>query len=720
MMIGKNTAGYASDEQGDMDESNSKLMGLKASPQNAHTLASLKLAQQVAHIGIWDLAPGSKQVTCSEEAFRILGLSPVPEGTLSYSSFLKCIHADDRLRYQAHIKQTLQARKDYHLKYRIVRPNGEVRFIYEEGGFTLFEGDASVCMYGVIQDITERHRDEERFRLAARVFDSVGDGIMVTDPTGYILAVNAAFSQITGYQASEAEGRRPSLLGSGKHERGFYDAMWAALHTHDRWQGEIWNRRKNGECYPGMLTINAIRDPWGLVTHYVGTLSDITRLKNEERLYLLANYDTLTGLPNRSLLLERMQQALNRAKRSGSMVAVLMVDLDGLKRVNDSLGHIAGDRMIQSAATRLASSVREEDTVARWGGDEFVIVLAVQDEREVSIVVARVLDSLRAPLLLDNHEVIVGASIGISLYPRDSQDAQTLLRDADTAMYRVKAEGRNNYCFFEPEMNVQALTRLSLEADLRRAIERDELCLHYQPKIDLNTGRIIGVEALIRWQHPSRGLLLPADFVPLAEETGLIVPIGEWVLRTACAQARKWQQAGYPAITMAVNLSAKQFRQAGLVEQVSSVLQQLELAPCFLELELTESLLMEDIDRVVATLQALRTLGVGLAIDEFGTGYSSLAYLQRFPIHTLKISRAFISDIPESSGGATIALAVLALANKLGVKTVAEGIENRAQQAFLAEHGCNLGQGFLYSRPQPAARLAKMLNRPRLDGIHDH
>ncbi|WP_344954848.1 bifunctional diguanylate cyclase/phosphodiesterase [Zobellella aerophila] len=673
----------------------------------------------MAHIGNWDWTLGSDEVTCSEEAFRILGLLPTPQGALPYSSFIKCIHTDDRPRYQAHIKQTLQERKNYHLKYRIVRPNGVVRFIYEEGGFITLEGDASVCMFGVIQDITERHRDEERFRLAAKVFDSVGDGIMVTDTTGNIVAVNAAFSQITGYQVSEVEGRKPSLLSSGKHDQSFYYAMWAGLRTHDYWQGEIWNRRKNGEMYPQMLTINAIRDQWGKATHYVGAFSDITRLKNEERLYQLANYDMLTGLPNRSLLLERMQRAFSRVKRSGSMVAVLMVDLDGLKRVNDSLGHVAGDQLIQSAAARLAASMREDDTVARWGGDEFVIVLAVRDEREVVVVVERVLDSLREPLQLDNHEVIVGASIGISLYPQDSQDAQTLLRDADTAMYRVKAEGRNNYCFFESEMNVQALARLNLEADLRRAIERDELCLHYQPKVDLKSGCITGVEALIRWQHPTRGLLLPDDFIPLAEETGLVMPIGEWVLHTACTQARKWQQAGYPAITMAVNLSAKQFRQAGLVERVSSVLQQTDLAPHYLELELTESLLIEDIDRVVATLQELRSLGVGLSIDEFGTGYSSLAYLQRFPIHTLKISRAFIGGIPEQSGGATIALAVLALANKLGLKTVAEGIENKAQQAFLTEHGCNLGQGFLFSRPLSAAQLAVLQGQGRRYGVQD-
>jgi len=436
----------------------------------------------------------------------------------------------------------------------------------------------------------------------------------------------------------------------------------------------------------------------------------IEKSRDQESLATLAYYDVLTGLPNRALLQDRLHQAMIEADRHGRLVALLFMDLDRFKNINDTLGHEMGDVLLKKVAKRLEGCVRPGDTVARPGGDEFIVVLAgVAHVDDVSRVAQKIIDAFSLPFEIGGRELYVTCSIGVTLYPFDDRDVETLHRNADAAMYHAKEEGRNNFQFYSAEMNAQSFQRLTLENALRRALERDELRLYHQPQVDLDSGRIVGVEALIRWQHPELGLVSPADFIPLAEETGLIVPIGEWVLRQACAQARAWQKAGLPPVRVAVNLSARQFRQHGLYEVITAALQHAGLAPEWLEVELTESLVMHDVNRTIDVLRGLKKMGVSVAVDDFGTGYSSLSYLRRLPIDAIKIDRAFIEHIPDNSDAAAITTAIIALARSLQLKTVAEGVETEAQADFLRRHGCNAMQGFYFSRPLPADKFAELL-----------
>jgi len=562
-------------------------------------------------------------------------------------------------------------------------------------------------------DIHERVQAEEKLRQAAVVFDNAQEGVMVTDRNARILAVNPAFCEITGYDEAEVLGETPAKFKSGRHDTAFYQAMWSALSETGRWQGEVWDRRRDGEVYPKWLSISAVRDAGGQTVRYVSLFADITHLKESEaRLEHLAHFDVLTDLPNRLLFTSRLEHAVEQARRHGRHIALLFLDLDRFKTVNDSLGHPAGDELLIAVAQRIRARLRDEDTLARLGGDEFVILLEQLDAAPMAAVVAQdLLQVLAAPVQLSGgHEVFIGASIGISLFPDDADNAMRLVSSADAALYQAKEQGRNTYRFYTEALTTAANEHLALETRLRRGLERGEFVLHYQPLIDAHSGRPIGVEALVRWQPPGEALVPPDKFIPIAEETGLIVPLGEWILRTACAQARAWLDAGLAPLVMAVNLSGRQFQAADMVELVRAVLAETGLPAQSLELELTESVIMEQAEQAIATLDALKALGVRLAIDDFGTGYSSLAYLKRFPIDKLKIDRSFVQGLADSDDDREIAATIIAMGRSLNLDVLAEGVETEYQLSFLRLYGCDQYQGYLFSRPLPAEALLPLLN----------
>ncbi|MDH4188720.1 MAG: EAL domain-containing protein [Betaproteobacteria bacterium] len=571
--------------------------------------------------------------------------------------------------------------------------------------------DAQGNTYGYIAvatDITERKRTEGMLRLSAQVFENASEGIMVTDADSTIVAVNHAFTLITGYSAEEAIGRSSRMLHQQDPE--FYASLRDSLDRDGHWQGELWERRKNGDAYAQWANIATVRDEHDQITHYVAVISDITARKEaERRLGYLATHDALTGLKNRSIFFESLQHAIARARRGNDRLALLFLDIDNFKAINDTLGHHAGDHLLREIAARLAGCVRESDTVARQGGDEFTVMIEdLTSSDEAAQIAKKILDTLAPKFVVAEREVFVTASIGIDIFPTDSGEAEDLLKNADAAMYHAKEQGRNNYQFYSAELNAAAHKRLSLEGGLRRAIEREEFVLHYQPQVTLRGARLVGAEALLRWNHPERGLVMPDEFIPVAESCGLIVPIGEWVLRTACAQNRRWQAAGLPELPVAVNISARQFR-PDFVRIVRQVLADTGLDARYLELEITETLLMKNIEATTASLGLLNDLGVALAVDDFGTGYSSLYYLKRFPVDKLKIERAFVQDITVDPDDAALVRAIVNLGHSLGLRVTAEGVETEEHFAYLLGAGCDEGQGYHFGRPVAASEYEALL-----------
>jgi diguanylate cyclase (GGDEF)-like protein/PAS domain S-box-containing protein len=662
--------------------------------------ASLRLAQQIGRLGSWECDLVTDRLTWSENMYRIAGQDP-ERFEVTRESWMELVHPDDRPELLAVSEDTIRGRRAFDIDHRVCRPDGTVLHVHERAELVRDAGGRPLKLVGTVQDITERKQAEEQLELAGKVFESSGEAIVITDSQRRIVSVNPAYTAITGYPREEVVGRTlqdmtPDLRG-WERERG----IWEEVERSAFWQGETWDRRRNGETYPKWLTVSAVRDKSGQVVNFIEIFSDISeRKEREERVRHLAHHDFLTDLPNRMLLSDRITQAISLAQRNDAQVAVLFLDLDRFKNVNDSLGHTIGDKLLQEVARRLRACVRATDTVSRLGGDEFVILVpGVPDAGDVAVMAQKVLEVVSEPYSIESHELISSPSIGIAVYPTDGPDVEALLRNADAAMYHAKESGRKNYQFFTPDMNARAVERLSMERSLRRALERGELQLHYQPQYEIATGRIVGMEALVRWEHPDMGLVSPGRFMPFAEESGLILPIGEWVLQEACRQNRAWQEAGLPHVRVAVNISAVQFRQPGFADSVQRALAHTGLAACYLELEVTESVIMHDAERVTQALALLKQLGLELAIDDFGTGYSSLSYLKRFPIDRLKIDQSFVRDLTTDRDDAAITSAIIALTRNLGLKTIAEGVETREQLEFLRAHGCDEVQGFLFSRP---------------------
>ncbi|MGB9991862.1 putative bifunctional diguanylate cyclase/phosphodiesterase [Massilia sp. SM-13] len=564
-------------------------------------------------------------------------------------------------------------------------------------------------------DITQRKRNEERLNIAAIAFESP-QGMMVTDAHGRIVQVNSAFSGITGYAETDVLGHTPAVLSSGKHDEAFYRAMWDAIGANGMWAGEIWNRRKNGEIYPEWLSIAAVVGDGGAVTHYVATFTDITVSKAaSDEIRSLAFYDPLTRLPNRRLFLDRLKHAISAIHRHRMHGALLFLDLDNFKTLNDTLGHSTGDLLLQHVAQRLVSCVRDSDTVARLGGDEFVLIIedlgptAVEAAAQTKSICNKILAELNAPYRLASHTCHSTPTIGATLFNDSRQKPDELLMQADIAMYQAKRSGRNTMCFFDHEMQLKIAAKAQLESDLRRAIENEEFELYYQMQVDRIIGPV-GAEALIRWNKPGHGFVPPSQFIPLAEEMGLIARIGNWALDAACKQLAAWQlKPEMRGLVVAVNVSARQFRESGFRGSVLAALERHGVRPHHLKLELTEGVLIENTPETIASMKALRDAGLSFALDDFGTGYSSLQYLKKLPLEQLKIDQSFVRELVDNEGDQAIVRTIIAMAHSLSLDVIAEGVETEAQREMLETFGCNRYQGYLFSKPLPAAEFEELL-----------
>lgn len=555
-----------------------------------------------------------------------------------------------------------------------------------------------------------RHIDDRV--LAARVFETSSNGILISDPHNRVLAVNPAFCAITGYTREEILGNTPHLLSSGRHDKTFYDAMWQAIKTQGMWQGEIWNKRKSGEIYAEWLTINTVKNTQGEIINYIAVFSDITERKVlAERVEYLATHDALTGLPNRALLAELLSKALPEASRANTHLAVFFLDLDRFKLVNDTLGHAIGDELLKAVALRLQDATRAGDMVARQGGDEFIMALpnlsGIQDAAHIA---EKIVQELGRTFELNGHAINTSTSVGIALFPEDGEDPFSLLKHADVALYRAKELGRNNFQFFAANMNINIQERLALERELRQALDHNELLLHYQPQFDLATGHVLGVETLLRWQHPERGLLEPAKFLSIAEESGLINAIGDWVIRETCLEATRWQAAGQP-LWVVVNLSAVQLRQIDFAQRVAILVANTGLAPDRLEFALHENTLTRDTPALHKLLHTLHDQGFKLTIGDFGTGCSNLSTLKRLPIDKLKIDRSLVQGLPHDASAAIVVEAILRIGESLQLTVVAEGVESETQRAWLMQHGCRFAQGFFFAEPMPAQAFRDYLGK---------
>lgn len=658
----------------------------------------LEQAQRMANLGSWALALDDDPAAWAERALACMERAQTaPDRPVS-------VHPEDRPRVLEALQDLcLGRRSTLDLIHRTAPEAGAVRLVHQRAEIASDDAGRPVRIYGASLDITDSVRQSERLRLAARVLESTHEAVVITDHEARVLEVNPAFCCITGYTAAEVVGRKPGFWKSQHHDDAFYARLWETLQSEGFWQGEIWNRRRNGEVYPTWQTISAVRDERGEITHYVSVFTDISELvESRSQLLHLAQHDTLTDLPNRLLYLDRLRHALERARRDQQRLAVLFLDLDRFKHINDSLGHAVGDRLLVEVALRLRSAVRSEDTVARMGGDEFILLIEdLRQEADAAQLAQKLLQVMAAPFHLEGHEFFVTSSIGISLYPRDGADAETLVRNADAAMYRAKAQGRNAYAFYTEALTHSALERVQIETELRQALARGELTVHYQPQVELASGRLVGAEALLRWQHPRLGMVSPERFVPIAEDTGLIIDIGAWVLTEACRQAQAWREAGLLLDSIAVNVAGPQIQRGDIVATVERALAESGLPAQHLELEVTEGFIMGQAESAIGVLDALSRLGVRLAIDDFGTGYSSLAYLKRLPIDKLKVDRSFVRDLPADEEDAAIAAAVIALGRSLGLTVIAEGVETAAQRDFLLARHCDQAQGWYYGRPVP-------------------
>ena len=677
--------------------------------------ARLAMAMEASELGLWDWNVITDQVHHTHLR-EIFGLDPSQVHQV-LRDLTPRLHPEDRKRLRRELVAHMKGRtEDYHIEYRVRHANGHWVWV-EDRGRAVERDDAGrvIRMLGTRRDISQRRQQEEQLRLAATVFEAASEAICIIDMRYHMLAVNQAFSQVTGYSRDEVIGRKVNSLIGSETARRRYQAIRVELETHGSWQGELIETRKSGELYPQWLQLNLVRDAAGTPSHIVGFFADLTtRHQTEERLRYLSHYDELTGLANRSLFKQRLHDASQHARQSGRSIAMLHIDLDRFKLLNDSLGHEVADQLLRQMSRRLSQSLPEADCIARLSGDEFAVLLDNHSSlSEITRLATRLLAKLRTPMNIDGQELVVSASVGISLLPDYAREITALISQANMAMQHAKHLGGNTFQFYTENLQAYSLERLQLENSLRRAIEDGQLDVFYQPKLNLADDSLQAAEALVRWRHPSRGLITPGEFIGLAEETGLIVPLGEFVLRRACQQARQWQISGLGPVRVSVNLSVHQVRQGNLITLVGQVLKDTGLPAHLLELELTESQMLDNVDNVISTFQQLRAMGVKLAIDDFGTGYSSLSYLKRFPVDYVKIDQTFIRDLSPQGEDAAITRAIIAMAHSLELKVVAEGVETQAQLDFLKDQHCDEIQGYLISRPIEADEMAGMLLNQR-------
>lgn len=671
--------------------------------------------------GIVVHAPDTSITLCNAKATELLGLQhDEPRGVISFNPAWQFMdEASNLLRVEQYpVNQIITTGKPVKgMLTGIIKPmNKEITWVLVNG-IPLFDSQGEfieIIMSYV--DVTKLKIAKERLDQAATVFANTAEGVIISDLKGNIVDVNQAFTLITGYSKEEIIGKNPRLLQSGRHNPEFYEEMWTSLIETEHWRGEIWNRRKNGEVYPELLTISRITDKQNKTVGYVGVFSDITTLKeSEKKMEYLAHHDALTDLPNRLLFNSRLDQSIKHAARQKTRLALVFVDLDRFKTINDSLGHPVGDALLKQISQRLLHAVRADDTVARISGDEFIILLEnVISAENTAIVVDKLMTTFREPFKVEENEVRMTCSMGISLYPDDSEDASKLLQYADAAMYLAKENGRNSYQFYTQELTAAAYEHVFIENAMRGAIEKGEFSVVYQPQVDLNSNEIIGMESLIRWQHPKLGALPPARFIPIAEKTGLIREIGEWVLKTTCQQARLWIDKGLRFGYIAVNVSGQQIQAGNFSALVEKVLKQSNVPPGCIELEVTESFVMMHTEGNIQQLESIQALGIKLAIDDFGTGYSSLSYLKSLPIDKIKIDQSFVRDIPDDPNDMAISEAVILMGKALNLKIIAEGIETHEQLSFFRDKGCDCGQGDFFSYPVPAAEIEKLISRGKL------
>ncbi|HEY9051892.1 MAG TPA: EAL domain-containing protein [Gammaproteobacteria bacterium] len=561
-------------------------------------------------------------------------------------------------------------------------------------------------------DTTERKETDKQLRLAAAVFESTKDAVVITDNKNNIIAANKALTEITGYTLDDIYGKNPGIFKSGKHSAEFYQDIWHEIRTRDHWKGEIWDRRKSGEIFAAWESISAVKTSNGEVSNYISIISDISlQKKSQEQLDFLAHHDALTGLPNRILFDERLTRAIEKAKRQTTHLGILFIDLDRFKNVNDTLGHITGDKLLVETARHLEKFIRKSDTVARLGGDEFIILLdSINSEDDAARFATKLINSFHEPFRIDDHDLYLTLSIGICICPEDGNNVEKLLKNADTAMYRAKEQGKNGFRFFTEELSQKVYEKLTLENYLRQAIDLQQFELYFQPQYSLPDKRLISAEALLRWSHPKLGMVSPYRFISLAEETGIIISIGEWVINQACSQLRSWRDKNYSISHISINVSGLQIQRGKLVKTMMNAIHQYDLEPNDIEIEITESIIMDDTDFTVEVLGTLKKLGFSIAIDDFGTGYSSLGYLKKLPVDKLKIDRSFIKDIHTCQDDDAIVRAIIALANNLQLTIVAEGIEIEEHHRILSGHGCQIAQGFYYSKPLPHLQFESLFN----------
>ncbi|MDT8338907.1 MAG: EAL domain-containing protein [Sulfurimonas sp.] len=673
-------------------------------------------AQALAHIGHWELDLVNNSLYWSDEVYRIFGLEP-QEFEATYEAFLKYVHPEDIDMVNNMYMSSLKEKRGYYVEHRIVRENGEIGFVEESCEHEFDKDGNPLKSIGTVHDITRRKNAENELVLASAVFEKMNDGVLITDASQRIITINSAYSEISGYNIEEIRGKTPNTFSSGWHDKLFYQNMWSELNQEGHWNGEIADRRKNGELYTAELNIIALHDKEGNLTNYISIVNDISEKKKKESLiHNLAYFDALTNLPNRVLFQERVINKIPSLQRNSKKMALFFIDMDNFKNINDTFGHFTGDKFLIEVAKSIKATLRDEDTLARLGGDEFTVTLGdAESVLDIAVVAEKIIERFKSPVIIEGREFYTGASIGISIYPDDGTTYEELVKAADTAMYQVKESGKNSYQFYTQSMNEKITERSLIENDLRSAISRNELFLEYQPKVNLRTKKVYGMEALIRWNHPDIGLIRPDKFIGISEETGQISQIGLWVARQAISDAKALYDEG-KRLVVSINVSSKQLNDDSFINDICAIADNIGLDKGYIELEITESHIMKDVDKALSILNALSEKGFKLSIDDFGTGYSSLSYLKKLPAKTIKIDRSFVLDIDKDEDDRSIVAAIIAMARSLGKDVIAEGSETKEHIEALKSLHCYQIQGYYFSKPLRIEKFREFIKDFKGDG----